>query len=268
MPTVTLLTNLGAAKIAAAIAKNTTVPLASIAVGDGGGSAVTPVATQTALVNEVYRQTLNSLSQDPQFSNVMIAEIVVPASAGDWTAREIGLFDTTGVMIATGSLPDIVKTVGTGTLVLKLYLKVSSASAVSLTVDPSTVVATRSWILNLLYPVGEVLITHRNGSPATWLGVGTWERYGKGKMLAFYNDAEAEFNALDKEGGEKTHTLTLPEIPAHTHDYNRAPNRVGTGGANPIWANDETAQTGSAGGGQPHNNLPPYTTLFAWKRTA
>lgn len=268
MPTVTLLTNLGAAKIASAISKSTSVPLASIAVGDGGGSSVTPVAAQTALVNEVYRQTLNSLTQDPNYSNVVIAEIVVPASAGDWTAREIGLFDTTGVMIATGSLPDIVKTVGTGTLVLKLYLKVQSTSAVSLTVDPSTVVATRSWILNLLYPVGEVMITHRSGSPNTWLGIGTWERYGEGKMLAFYNGAETEFNALDKTGGEKTHVLTEAEMPAHTHGYNRAPTRTGVGGANPLWANDETAQTGSAGGNQPHNNLPPYITMFAWKRTA
>jgi len=217
----TILTNIGAAKIAAALAASTSVPLAMIAVGDGSGGATVPVATQTGLVNEVYRQALNSLMQDPGYPNVMIAEIIIPASVGGWTVHEIGLIDTSGSLIAVGSFPATVKPVSadgsTQTLVIKMYFQVSNASTVSLTIDTSTVVATRSWVLSMFVPVGQVWITHLNVDPAAFFGVGTWIRYGAGRMLAFYDSAQAEFNGLDITGGSKNQTLTTPNIPSHTH---------------------------------------------------
>jgi hypothetical protein len=110
------------------------------------------------------------------------------------------------------------------------------------------------------YPIGEVFTTHRTGDPSTLLGFGTWTRIAAGRMPVMLNPADADFDTIGKQGGEKTHTLTIDEIPP----IPTAPTRNGTAGANPIWANDATI-----GGGQPHNNMPPYEVLFnAWLRTA
>jgi len=69
---------------------------------------------------------------------------------------------------------------------------------------------------------------------------------------------------LTQSGGEAYHTLTINEIPAHTHTYQRASNSsVGTGGGVHAWRDETTftTNTGTAGGGSPHNNLPPYYAL-------
>ncbi len=68
--------------------------------------------------------------------------------------------------------------------------------------------------------------------------------------------------ALGGVGGEETHTLTTPEIPAHTHSYT-VPNQgnpinTGPGGAN---LNGAAGNTGSTGGGGAHNNMPPYLLM-------
>ena len=67
------------------------------------------------------------------------------------------------------------------------------------------------------YPVGEILITLRAGNPATWLGFGTWVAWGAGRALVGHDGADSDFNAAEKTGGAKTHTLTAAQIPAHTH---------------------------------------------------
>ena len=69
--------------------------------------------------------------------------------------------------------------------------------------------------------------------------------------------------ALTKIGGEAYHTLTIAEIPAHTHSY-RWWNAWYFSGSTELAAKgsyNDNAQTGSTGGGQPHNNLPPYYAL-------
>lgn len=79
--------------------------------------------------------------------------------------------------------------------------------------------------------------------------------------------SQVEFNTIGKTGWSKTHTLSLWEIPAHTHTYTSAQiNTVSVGTdwpANYTLANTSSAQsTGSIGGGQEHNNLQPYTTAY------
>ena len=121
------------------------------------------------------------------------------------------------------------------------------------------------------YPVGEIFMTRQNGNPSSILGFGTWERYAQGRVLTGFDEADASFNALDKTGGAKTHVLTEAEMPAHTHSNIVAlstTNDFDTSGGTSSGVRRLTSQTGSKGGGQAHNNLQPYITVFMWKRTA
>ena len=88
----------------------------------------------------------------------------------------------------------------------------------------------------------------------------------KGRMPVGYNSAETEFDAIGETGGEKTHTLTAAEMPAHTHSIPSIVASVVNGGGTRTSNNDATngqdsIDTGSAGSGDPHNNLPPYLSL-------
>lgn len=107
----TVVTDSGVAKQAAAIAGGSTVDLIQIAVGDGSGNPITPLASMTALVNEVYRGSIpaGGLKTDPANPNWISTQITVPLEEGGWTAREVGLFDADGDLFALGSFPETYK---------------------------------------------------------------------------------------------------------------------------------------------------------------
>jgi len=149
-PTYTvLLTALGEAKLASATAANQPLQLALMAVGDGGGTPPTPSRSQTALIGEWYRAAPNTLTVDPNNRNQVIAELVIPESFGGHWIRELGLYDTTGNLIAVANTPPSYKPqLGEGsgrTQVLRMILAVGSAS-VALILDPSVVLATRQYV--------------------------------------------------------------------------------------------------------------------------
>ena len=145
-----LLTERGAAKLAAATALGTQVKLTQMAVGDGGGSLPAPTATQTALVGEKRRAALNSLTVDPANVSQIIAEQVIPESEGGFWIREIGVFDDSGELFAIANCAETYKPVlaeGSGrTQVIRMVLIVSSTDAVTLKIDPSVVLATRKYV--------------------------------------------------------------------------------------------------------------------------
>ena len=129
-------------------------------------------------------------------------------------------------------------------------------------------------LLSWIYPIGSVYVSVVSTNPATLFGFGTWAAFAAGKTLVGIDAGQTEFDTVEETGGEKTHTLTTPEIPAHAHTQQRLP--TATGGT--IGFTVDTSMSGTpastgvntanAGGGGAHNNLQPYIVTYMWKRTA
>ncbi|ELO7935823.1 phage tail protein [Salmonella enterica] len=146
----TLLTDRGMAKIASALADKKQLHLQKMAVGDGGGQYYEPTASQAKLRHEVWRGEMNTLTVAPNNPNWLIAELVLPEDVGGWYVREVGVFDDEGELIAIGKFPESYKPLlpgGCGKQVcIRLIMEVSNTTAVTLTVDPSIVLATRDYV--------------------------------------------------------------------------------------------------------------------------
>lgn len=164
----TLLTEIGAAKLASAAALGVPLKITQMAVGDGGGVLPTPSAQQIALIAEKRRAALNMLYIDPQNSNQIIAEQVIPETEGGWWIREVGLFDETGALIAVGNCPESYKpqlAEGSGrTQTVRMILITSSTDNITLKIDPSVVLATRQYVddkvLELKVYVDDLMAKH------------------------------------------------------------------------------------------------------------
>lgn len=120
--------------------------------------------------------------------------------------------------------------------------------------------------VDFIYPVGSIYISTASTNPGTLFG-GTWQRIEDTFLLA-----SGTSYAAGSTGGEASHTLTVEEIPGHTHTvpYNLEAWR-GSGGniRNPVTnGSDGNVTSGSTGGGQAHNNMPPYLAVYVWERTA
>lgn len=159
------------------------------------------------------------------------------------------------------------------------------------------------------WPIGSIYITAAAGgvNPHTLLGIGTWERWGKGKTIVSLNEAETEFDGLEETGGVKAVTLTAAQsgLPTHGHtvsgsgstssvapDANFTNEVASTNPTTPgaihrgassgrvrasldngehIHAFSFSATTSAAGGSDAaaaHTNLSPYIVAYVWKRTA
>ncbi|HCA7137381.1 TPA: phage tail protein [Citrobacter sedlakii] len=164
----TLLTEIGAAKLANAAALGVPLKITHMAVGSGGGVLPTPNAQQTALVAEERRAALNMLYIDPQNSSQIIAEQVIPENEGGWWIREVGLFDETGALIAVGNCPESYKpklAEGSGrTQTVRMVLITSSTDNITLKIDPAVVLATRKYVddkvLELKVYVDDLMAKH------------------------------------------------------------------------------------------------------------
>ena len=162
-------------------------------------------------------------------------------------------------------------------------------------------------ILNLVYPVGSIYMSANNVSPQTFLG-GTWVAWGAGRAPVGVSSSDTDFNTAEKTGGEKTHRLSVDEMPWHDHSGTNSTVETvtihtrPTGGALDYLGintytvkydvNEQTQEykVSPAGGqtlevengtvinsqygvcpnglGVAHNNLQPYITCYMWRRTA
>ncbi|MFX2621985.1 phage tail protein, partial [Enterobacter asburiae] len=147
----TVITKAGAIKLAAATVPNgKKVNFTAMAIGDGGGTLPVPDASQTKLINEVWRHTLNKISQDNKNQNYVIAELLIPPETGGFWMREMGLYDDTGTLIAVGNMaesykPELAEGSGRAQTV-RMVIMVSDIESVELTIDTSTVMATQDYV--------------------------------------------------------------------------------------------------------------------------
>lgn len=131
-------------------------------------------------------------------------------------------------------------------------------------------------VLESVYPVGSVYISTINTPPPSLFGFGEWQQI-KDVFLLCAGDTYTG----GESGGEAAHTLNVSEIPAHTHKipfYNSSWSEktdvstnaaqfgkwsdAGGVGFRTVFPNEKE----TTGGGKPHNNMPPYLTVYAWQR--
>lgn len=165
--------------------------------------------------------------------------------------------------------------------------------------------------LDSVYPVGSIYISVNDSFNPNDVFPGTWVSFGKGRTLVGVDTSDPEFQSSEDTGGEKTHVLTVDELPEHNHDvtvenkelkgsvWNFAgqgatfgpgnstsgvfskggdgtcfyPSSTGKAtGVNDGFIMDathkHTASASNTGSGTAHNNMPPYITVYMWKRTA
>lgn len=156
-----LVTTAGKIKLAQSAAGGSPVVITHFAVGDGNGAETNPTAASAALVHEVWRTPVESVTTDPDNPAAILVTAIIPTNAGGWWMREFGIFANDGTMVAVarpvsqykptaleGQLEDIR---------YEFQIIIGENANVTLLVDPSLVFATRAWIENRKVPMGQLM---------------------------------------------------------------------------------------------------------------
>ena len=136
--------------------------------------------------------------------------------------------------------------------------------------DGTTAWTALEWNTLLPYPVGAIYMSVVSTSPATLFG-GTWAELG-GRMLI---GKDGTYTA-GSTGGAATHTLSVAELPSYNLDiyvntfklYYAQTNASGGSGVGGLGTTGSAFNAKSGGSGAAHNNMPPYLSVYMWKRTA
>lgn len=255
------------------------------------GSATT-ATNQLSSLNQVYRGALataptTNLSPGVFYLNTGLNQVNY-YNGTSWVAQNT--FVENAVTLATTQTITGSKTFS-GTTTFS-----GSVSAPTQTVtNNSQLLATTAFVkqaLALMYPVGSVYINATNSTnPATLLGFGTWVAFGAGRVPVGFDGSDTLFNSAEKTGGSKDaivvshdHTLTINDGGSHRHaiwgNYSDTAGRHRLGTTDwtaTIWDNNYTEYDGthshtgtvsSNGSSGVNANLPPYITVYMWKRTA
>lgn len=174
--------------------------------------------------------------------------------------------------------------------------------------------------LNKMHPIGNIYITtvYSTSTEVSNAIGGTWEPYGTGRTLIGVNANDSNFNTVNKTGGNASITLTVANLPGHTHSipalsgtaasagshkhnflyknkeyngfgysnktggyinfyYGNAPisgtssddsirTTFASSGAHTHSVTTNASTSGAQGSGTSFTNLPPYITVYMWKR--
>lgn len=123
------------------------------------------------------------------------------------------------------------------------------------------------------YKIGDIRITTTATNPTNYEDningdshYYYWLPYSEGRFLL---GAGGDYTSAEAEGGEATHTLSIDEMPIHRHSLgsNWSDTASGTASAFKTTAKRtaKSKETADAGGGHPHNNMPPYKVVYFWK---
>lgn len=148
-------------------------------------------------------------------------------------------------------------------------------------------------LIDIIHPVGKILFTDDPRNPAEYYPGTTWIAWGSGRVPVGVDTSDSDFNAPNKTVGAKSHsytpsgtvgnhTLTIAEIPRHSHDYATTTSiRVAAGTSEYLYAGGDGTDkyTGDVGGGGAHNHpftgtastqshIQPSITCYMWKRIA
>lgn len=159
----TLLTDKGRYKIAKAAADKGEVKFSHFAIGDGNGQETNPLPSATALIHEVWRGQLDSVTTDPKNPAAVIINAIIPHNVGGFWMREFGLFDVDGDMLAVVKpSPNYKATSAEGQLEDVFYefqLVIGEQAQVVVLVDPSILWATREYVETRRIPACQFMNT-------------------------------------------------------------------------------------------------------------
>lgn len=125
------------------------------------------------------------------------------------------------------------------------------------------------------YRIGDFLESSNPNNPGDDGYIGTWELYGIGRVTVCIDTNDNNFNTIGKMSGEKEVVLTTDMIPSHTHGIPQAHPYNGSTEAHYTLvrqsfdkSTEYNVDSAAAGGGQAHNNMPPYIVSYRWRRIA
>lgn len=183
------------------------------------------------------------------------------------------------------------------------YIKNISVSDNTLTIYKGDGSATNLDIISFdqIYPIGAIYISTVSTNPAILFKIGNWEALPAGRVLLAQGTSTWGVNySAGSTGGEDKHTLTVSESASHNHTGSATTSgsththaltmqashgKSGNGGVprfsdGDIWSGYKTQNLSAAGehshaitinnsgGGQAHNNMQPYLSVYMWKRTS
>ena len=141
-----LVTKVGQAQIANALALDRKIEFGDFALGDGGGSIYDPDENQQVLKNEVWNGKITSLTVGEKNPNEVVIDTYVPSDVGGFTIREFGIRDKEGNLIIVGKHPETYKPIAvdgtTKDLTIRVILNISNAEDVIIQIDPSVALLT------------------------------------------------------------------------------------------------------------------------------
>lgn len=148
----TIYTRRGAQQLIQASTTGQAIRLTEMAVGDGAGNVTVPTPTQTTMVRERFRAGINRIYQDPADNTRFTAEMVIPATVGGWTMREVGVFDSNGTLIMIGSLPESYKPQpdegAYSDVIVAVDFFLTSDAVINISFSPDTIVVNQTWLVN------------------------------------------------------------------------------------------------------------------------